>query len=194
MFALAMPTAVIFTFLAEPLTTLMGGQQYLPEGAVALVLMIWSIPIGWMNSLTQYALIALDMQTQITRAFFAAVLFNIVTNMLFIPQYGFVAAAITTIASELVLFIPWALMMQRGLGGRLPWLGMLWKPAAATGIMALAALLTPGGHMPGLAAGSVAYGLALLALRPLEPEEQRLLARMLPARLMPWARRLRLAA
>ncbi len=194
MFALAMPTAVIFTFLAEPLTTLMGGQQYLPEGAVALVLMIWSIPIGWMNSLTQYALIALDMQTQITRAFFAAVLFNIVTNMLFIPQYGFVAAAITTIASELVLFIPWGLMMQRGLGGRLPWLGMLWKPAAAAGIMALAALLTPGGHILGLAAGCIAYGLALLALRPLEPEEQRLLARMLPARLMPWARRLRLAA
>jgi O-antigen/teichoic acid export membrane protein len=194
LFTLAMPTAVIFTFLAEPLTTLMGGQQYLPEGAVALVLMIWSIPIGWMNSLTQYALIALDMQTQITRAFFAAVLFNIVTNMLFIPQYGFVAAALTTIASELVLFIPWGLMMQRGLGARLPWMGLLWKPAAAAGVMTLAALAAPGGLLPGLIIGCAAYGVSLLALHPLDSNEQRLLGRMLPARLMPWARRLRLAA
>ena len=106
LFALTLPLAVAFTILAEPLTLILAGERYLPNGAIALQLMIWSIPIGWMNSLTQYILISLGMQRLITRAFALAVTFNLVANYLLIPQYGFQAAAIATIASELVLFLP----------------------------------------------------------------------------------------
>src|SRR4029079_3121711 len=42
----ALPLAVIFTFLAYVLTGILGGSEYLPDGAIATQLMIWSIPIG----------------------------------------------------------------------------------------------------------------------------------------------------
>src|SRR5690606_25974279 len=74
--SVALPTAVIFTFMATPLVALLGGAEFLPDSAIATQLMIWSIPIGWMNSLTQYVLIALDLQRHITRAFFVGVGFN----------------------------------------------------------------------------------------------------------------------
>jgi O-antigen/teichoic acid export membrane protein len=170
--SLALPIAVGFTVLAEPLTYIMGGQQYLPAGAIAIQLMIWSIPIGWMNSLTQYVLVALDMQRMITRAFIAAVAFNIISNLIFIPQFSYQAAAITTIFSELALFIPFAILTARGMGQSIGWMSLLWRPVLATGAMLAVVIL--GAPLPMLlvlAVASVVYGVVLLALKPFSPEE-----------------------
>jgi O-antigen/teichoic acid export membrane protein len=187
--AVAFPLAVTFTFMAEALTWFLGGAAYLPDGAVALRIMIWSIPIGWMNSLTQYALVALDLQRRITVAFAIAVAFNVSANLLLIPAYGFQAAALTTIASELVLFVPFALLMQSKLG-RLPWPAIIGRPALAAGIMAGVTLsgwtlLHPA---IGIAAGVVIYPLVLLALKPLSDAEWRLLSPIIPARARRWLR------
>lgn len=190
MWVLALPTAVGFTFLAVPLMAFMGGSQYLPEGAIALVLMSWSIPLGWMNSLTQYALIALDLQRRITIAFFCAVLFNIVTNIVLIPPYSFVAAAITTIASEFVLFVLFAILMNRGLKTRLNWAEILWRPAVATGVMfGVAYALSAFNVLVALAIASVVYVSVLIALKPLDENERELFAKILPTRLIPLVRR-----
>jgi O-antigen/teichoic acid export membrane protein len=180
---LAFPLAVWFTFLAEPLTYFMGGQQYLPDGAIAIQLMIWSIPIGWMNSLTQYALVALDLQRFITRAFFIAVSFNLVTNLLLIPAFSYPAAALTTIASEAVLLIPFLLLMRRGLDMPLRWIDLVWRPAAATIVMLMTTFIlwrsVPSVALP---IGTLVYGTALFFLRPLAENELALFRRMLPGR------------
>ena len=179
----ALPLAVLFTFLAHTLTFILGGAQYLPDGAIATQLMIWSIPFGWINSLTQYVLIALDLQRRITLAFILAVSFNIVTNLIFIPQYGFQAAAITTIFSEIILLLPFGLLLHGALG-RLPWWGMVWRPAAASAVMFGAlALLWPLQPMIALAAGLAVYPALLLALRPFAPDEIERLLPLLPGRL-----------
>jgi O-antigen/teichoic acid export membrane protein len=156
LFSLALPVAIVFTFLAYALTGLLGGAEFLPDGAIALQLMIWSIPIGWMNSLTQYVLIALDLQRRITRAFALGVSFNIVTNLIFIPTYGYQAAALTTIASELILFVAFAWLLHSELG-RIAWWGLLWRPLAA-GVVMLTMLLIGWAVLP-----LVALPLALLA-------------------------------
>ncbi len=183
MVALAVPTAVLFTLLAEPLTYLMGGQQYLPDGAIAIQLMIWSIPLGWMNSLTQYALVALDLQKRITGAFTLAVAFNIVSNALLIPTFSYQAAALTTIASEFVLFVPFALLMERGLGERIAWHKLLWRPFTAAGAMLLAAWALSGvSLLLALGVASVVYVVVLGLLRPLDAEERARFAQMLPQR------------
>ena len=69
LFILALPIAVAFTFLASPLIRILGGAAYLPDSAIALQIMIWSIPIGWVNSVTQYVLISVNQQRFLTRAF-----------------------------------------------------------------------------------------------------------------------------
>ncbi|MGB1287860.1 MAG: flippase, partial [Aggregatilineales bacterium] len=184
LFAFSVPIAVGFTFMAEPLTFLMGGQQYLPDSAIAIQLMIWSIPIGWMNSLTQYALIALDLQRSITRAFFAAVGFNIIVNIIFIPQYGFQAAAIATIFSEMVLLVPFGILMHRGLEQPIGWMSLLWRPViAATGMMAVTLLLTPVQVILALIVGSGVYLMIFFGLRPLEQHEIAILETILPGRI-----------
>lgn len=181
--ATALPVAVIFTFTADFLAGALGGAQYLPDGAIATQLMIWSIPIGWMNSLTQYVLIALDMQRRIMRAFVLAVAFNIITNLIFIPQYGYRAAALTTIASEAVLFIPFARLLTEAMG-ELPWLSMIWKQAAAAaamfGVVALGWAVQPA---LAIAIGLIIYGGLLWLLKLFNHEETARLLPLIPARL-----------
>ncbi|MBI1259799.1 MAG: oligosaccharide flippase family protein [Chloroflexi bacterium] len=179
----ALPVAVAFTFMAYTLVGLLGGSQFLPEGAIATQIMIWSIPIGWMNSLTQYVLIAVDMHRRITRAFVIAVAFNIIANLLFIPQYGFQAAAVITIFSEAVLLIPFARLLHEALGS-LPWVGMIWRPIVASAAMLLV-LGVGWTFQPVLAliiCGLVYIGV-LLALRPLSADEFARLLPLLPSRL-----------
>lgn len=182
LFSAAIPIAIIFNFGAWSLVGLLGGAEYLPDSAIATQLMIWSIPIGWMNSLTQYVLVALDLHRKITRAFVVAVVFNVVTNLIFIPTYGYAAAAITTILSELVLFIPFVLLLQ-GAVGSIPWFSMLWKPAAA-GVVMLGMMLVTWNIQPLLAliAGGSAYIATWIALRGFSDDEWGRLMPLLPGR------------
>ncbi|MEO8395331.1 MAG: polysaccharide biosynthesis C-terminal domain-containing protein, partial [Chloroflexota bacterium] len=179
----ALPLAVAFTFMAYTLVGLLGGSQFLPEGALATQIMIWSIPIGWMNSLTQYVLIAVDMHRRITRAFVVAVAFNIIANLIFIPPYGYQAAAIITILSEAVLLVPFARLLHEALGS-LPWVGMVWRPivAAAAMLLVLGVGWTLQPVLASIASGLV-YGGLLLALRPLSTDELARLLPLLPSRL-----------
>jgi O-antigen/teichoic acid export membrane protein len=179
---LALPVAVAFTFLAEFLTGVLGGAAFLPDGAIATQIMIWSIPVGWMNSLTQYALIAVDRQRQITGAFALAVGFNIVTNLLFVPGYGYQAAAITTILSEGVLFVTFIRLMASS-GIRPNWLNVIARPALAGALMFGATALGWALHpLIGLALGGAVYTGAVLALRVFTPEELKRAAGLLPGR------------
>ena len=183
MIALALPIAVGFTVLATPLTLILAGASYLPNGAIALVIMIWSIPFGWMNSLTQYALIALNLQRYITWAFVFAVLFNIITNIIFIPIYGFQAAAVTTIFSEVALLLPFFWLMNRGIGERVNWLNLVWRPVVATLAMgSVAFALLQINMLLALMLASVAYLVVLFALKPLDAHEIAILRPMLPER------------
>ncbi|MBZ0282834.1 MAG: oligosaccharide flippase family protein [Anaerolineae bacterium] len=183
LFSTALPLAVIFTFMAYTLTEVLAGAEFLPDGAIATQLMIWSIPIGWMNSLTQYVLIALDLQRRITRSFMLAVSFNIISNLILIPTYGYSAAALTTIASELALLIPFALLLH-GAMGRINWFGLLWKPIAATGVL-VGVLLAgwPIQSFLALIVGTAAYLGVLLTLRPLDADELARLTPLLPGRI-----------
>ena len=140
--AMALPLAVWMTMAARILTTILGGAQYLPEGAIAIQLMVWSIPIGWVNSLTQYALIAVDKQRRVTIAFLIATSFNIIVNLIFIPQYGFQAAALSTIASEAALLIPFLWVLRHEMPGlSLKTVAeLLWRPVLAGAAMWLVIL------------------------------------------------------
>jgi O-antigen/teichoic acid export membrane protein len=182
MFGLALPVAVATTFLAYPLINLLGGPRYLPDGANALQLMVWFIPIGWINSLTNYVLIALDQQRAMRWAFLAGVGFNIVANLIFIPQYGYRAAAIVTIFSEIVLLASFYVLLRKALAP-VPWLGLLWKFGAAGLIMAaVMAVLWPVAPLLALMVGVLAYPLALVLFRPFSGWELGRFAALLPGR------------
>jgi len=172
----ALPLAVASAFLAESLVGILGGQEFLPNGALALAVMAWSMPIGWINSVTNYALIAAGQQRALTRAFLIGLAFNIVTNALFIPTFSFVAAAVTTIFSEIVEGAAFYVYVRRHIG-RVDWVAVLAKPFLAAGVMAglTGAFAVSGMALMGLVLGVAAYGAVLWIGHALAPQERAML-------------------
>jgi O-antigen/teichoic acid export membrane protein len=189
LFMVALPVAVVTTFIAEPLIKVLGGAEYLPAGGVALQLMIWSIPIGWINSVTNYVIVALDRQRTLTIAFVIGVVFNIGTNLIFLPLYSYRAAAIITIFSEGALLLAFYWIIRQEIGG-LGWRVMLWRPVLA-GLVLLGSLLLIWQVAPlgGLLLSPVIYGVALVILRPFKPEELERVAPLLPGQVRRWVLR-----
>lgn len=182
LFILALPIAVAFTFLATPLIRILGGAAYLPDSALALQIMIWSIPIGWVNSVTQYVLISVNQQRFLTRAFVIGVLFTGVANLLLAPRFGYIASAALLLPAELALFFPFAWAVRRHVTA-MPWLRLAAGPllAAAANIGATWGLERVGvPTVMALALGLGVYGAALLLLGVFRGEDFDLVRDRLP--------------
>jgi O-antigen/teichoic acid export membrane protein len=176
--ALALPLAVATTFVAPTLMLILGGREYLPHSAIALQIMIWSIPFGWINSITNYVLIALGQQTKLTRAFAIGLAFNAIANLLLIPRFSYVAAAAITILSELVEGLPFYYYVEKSLGPLL-WIRMLWKLfASAAAMFGVTWALWEVNALLALAAGLAAYSLGVWGLRAFGPEERAVFAQL----------------
>jgi O-antigen/teichoic acid export membrane protein len=185
LFIVALPIAVFFTFEATTLIRILGGAAYLPESAIVLRVMIWSIPIGFINSVTQYALIAVNQQRYLTRAFVVGVAFTAISNWLLVPRFGAVAAAALLIPAELSLFIPFARAVHRYIAP-MPWVGLLGRPLLATAVnLAIVWGLERAGlpTMVAVAAGFTAYVAVLFILGAFRGDEFAVLRNSLNRRL-----------
>jgi O-antigen/teichoic acid export membrane protein len=186
------------TFLAEPLVYLVGGAKYLniPEtmrifgrefhytggSDLALRVIIWSIPIGFVNSVTQYVLIAVNQQRYLTRAFILGVVCNVVGNLLVIPSLGYVGSALVTILSEFSLLFPFYSSVRRHVGV-VPWFSICIPPLISVAIMgAVIYALTAAGLSVWLNVfiGCMAYVLALVITGALGGEDMAIVGRALP--------------
>ncbi len=183
---MAFPLAVFSTFAAGLLVGVLGGAEFLPHGAIALSVMIWSIPFGWVNSVTNYALIAVNQQRALTRAFAIGLAFNVAANLILIPQFSYVGAAGATILSEIVEGAAFYVYVRRHIAP-VNWLQVLGRPALAALVMAGVTWVWAAGGSAGLGLlyGIAAYAIALWLLGALSSEEKRLLAPLLPARFRP---------
>ena len=173
---IAVPIALGITVLAYDITLLIWDARFLPESAIALQILVWYVPGSFWNGLTQYVLIAVGQQRWITGGFFLATAFNVVANLLLVPSYGLVAAAWTTVASEVVLFVPFAVIVRRSLGtlpfwreALAPLIGGLASAAVALGISRLG-----GPSLVVVGAALSVYAVVWLAQRPLDRAEWRL--------------------
>ena len=123
--------------LGETIRTFNCGELTSGSGSVlALQLIIWSIPVGFVNSVTQYVLIAADQQRYLTKAFAFGVAFNLVGNLLLIPVFSFIGAAVVTILSEICLLVLFARRVHRSVGTT-PWPDLVWRPLVSAAAMGL---------------------------------------------------------
>ncbi len=176
----ALPLAAGTALLAEPIIGLVGGPSFLPDGALALTLLISFLPFSYFNGLTQYVLIALGRQRALTAAFVVAVIFNLTANLLLIPRWGFVGAAVVTVASELVLLVPFTWLARQHLPSVSP-LRELREPLLATLLMAPVVWWLRDAIHPAaaVAAGALVYPIALWSLGGIDPDQRAMLRSLL---------------
>src|SRR6266545_2647257 len=177
----AFPIAVVTTMLASDMVILFvgrrGAAQYLGVSDWALAILIWFLPLSYVNGLTQYIMIALDRQAAITRSFAVMAAFNFVANLILIalfPAYGIYIASVLTVLSEVVLYATF-LPLLRQEDAEPPLAALSWRPAVAALLMGAAMwAIYPLGPLAAAAVAPLAYGAALWALGAFGAEERAL--------------------
>jgi len=87
---------------AGPAVRLLLGAQY-AESADALKILIWAVVLRYINYALNIALLAAGRERVFVRTSLVCLAVNFIGNLVFIPMYSWRAAAVLTIATELVL-------------------------------------------------------------------------------------------
>jgi O-antigen/teichoic acid export membrane protein/glycosyltransferase involved in cell wall biosynthesis len=161
---LAVATAVglVFLLFAEQLVVLSSGQEF-AAGADALRLLAPYPVLFFANAVMWRVLIAAEHDWVLLKIAASVLTLNVALNVALLPPYGFRAAAVTAVASEVVSITASAIVLRRRMGF-LPSPRYAWAIGLA-GLAALAvALLVPGPWPFALAGALAVYTLILLVL------------------------------
>jgi O-antigen/teichoic acid export membrane protein len=97
---LVVPLMVGTLFLSDGIIKLIGGNQFFESGLVLRILVFALVAIFFSN-FSNAIMIAGNKQKRLMWITFIAAVFNIVFNLIFIPSYSYIAAAIVAVLTEL---------------------------------------------------------------------------------------------
>lgn len=140
--AVALPLAVGGWALAGDLIPLLYGEQY--AGSVwVLQVVIWAVPLMFVTEFLGYVVLIGRREQSVARAVILSSSANVLGNLLLIPFFGIVAAAVMTVVTELVLLLQYIWLVRHELRA-MHALQMVLRPLGAVTIMAVVTLLLRG--------------------------------------------------
>jgi O-antigen/teichoic acid export membrane protein len=171
---MALPIAAGGWVLARPLVSFLFTAAYAPA-APLLAILIWVVPLMFASEFLGYVVVVSGHEQRVARAVVVSTCVNVAVNTVLVPRLGFFAAAVMTVITEVVLVAQY-LWLLRSLLKKFAWSKILGRPLLATGVM-LAVVLALRGLplLVDIGIGAAVYGVMLLALRVLGPDELRLL-------------------
>lgn len=98
----AFPIAVGGSVLAGQIVPFLFKDGYLPA-IPALQIIIWTVPLIYTSEFLGYVVVINNQERKVAQAVLFSTGFNVLVNLLMVPRFGFVAAAITTVVTEAVL-------------------------------------------------------------------------------------------
>ncbi len=75
------------------------------RATAAFQIMVWILPLRFMNYLFAVSLVAANLQKKRLNAAIICAFFNIIINLMLIPPFGFLGAALATLLTEIILFV-----------------------------------------------------------------------------------------
>lgn len=179
MLAASLPLTLVLLLAARPLLEATAGDRY-GAAAGALQILAFYPLLAFSNGLLWRILIATRMERVLLAVAASILVLNVALNLVFIPRYGYRAAAVTSIVSE-ACSLAIALVAVRRWVGFLPRLGYLPAVLVAGLAMAGVILLLPIERLVAAMAGGIVYVCVLVLL----PGTVRLTARELKGLLKP---------
>jgi O-antigen/teichoic acid export membrane protein len=152
--------AVLMLAFPEDIITYTAGPEY-SDAAVALQLLAPYVLFGFVNAGLWRVLLARNRDRTLLGMSATVLVVNVALNLVFIPIYGYKAAAVVSVVSEALILVPIAIAVHRD--GFLPNLRYARLVAVAAGAMALVAWLLPGPAVVVGALASAVYAAILLA-------------------------------
>jgi O-antigen/teichoic acid export membrane protein len=160
------PIAVVGLVLAEPIMRVIGSAEFVADGTPTLAVLFAAVGVTFLNGTVSQALFAAHQQAFLVRLNVVNLAINIGLNLVLIPLWGAVGAAVALLVTELIGQLVASWKLSRHSAYRTPWafaVRLLVSLAAAAGV---AVLLRPAPVLAALAAAGAAYVLVNVAIGP----------------------------
>jgi O-antigen/teichoic acid export membrane protein len=102
---LSIPSAFGLSILSRPLLLTMTTSKFVPDGVYIIPLVVLSIVFWGMEQIFMVSLLIFKRRKIFLIAFICGALTNFILNIIFVPQYGILAAAITTLIAYIMITV-----------------------------------------------------------------------------------------
>ena len=141
MIILGLPLAAGVTVLSQNIILILYHSAF-SQSVVALQILIWTIPLLFLTTTFGTFLISMDKQVLAIKLTFIYMIFNVLVNLVAIPHFSYLGAAVVTVLTELVNFVMLFHYMSKFVC-KVPIHKFVWKPVLATAIMSLFMIWVP---------------------------------------------------
>lgn len=162
LFIAGIPISVGTTLLADRIILLIYGEEYYLS-IMALKILIWTIPVIFISYVIGTLFASINRQVLSLKISAFAMALNVVTNLVLIPKYSFLGAAVTTVITYAVSFILSFYFISR-LTCKIPIASFALKPIVANAIMGVFILSFAGINLFLLIASSAAIYTIMLTI------------------------------
>ena len=106
----ALPIFIFVYFFGREIIGLISSESFLSTAESygsdsVLILLVIALCLSFFSTLCSFTMVAFNQQKRVLWVNAGGALFNLFTNLYFIPLYGFMGAAMTSIASEILILI-----------------------------------------------------------------------------------------
>lgn len=167
----SLPIAAGTALLADQLVPVLYKADYLPS-VPALAIVMWVVPLMYVSEFLGYVIVINGHEKLVARSVLVSTSANIALNLVLVPLFGFIAAAVMTVLTEAVLVAQYLWLLREQLR-TMDW-QQLARPFFATAVMAVAVIALRGIPLwSNVAIAVLVYGGMLLALRVVGGDEWR---------------------
>ena len=103
MLIIGLPISVGITLLADKIILLIFGAEYIPS-VIALQILTWAIVLIFARTAFERVLESANRQIIVTNVFGGCALLNVILNVILIPRYSYIGAAVATLITDFAVF------------------------------------------------------------------------------------------
>ena len=122
--------------ISDKIIDLIGGNKGFADSPAVLNILMIALGFIFLGALFSNIIIAANKQKRLAQIYLIGMLFNVVTNFIFIPKYSYFGAAATTVATELLVTTLMIIVVYRALKF-VPSFVIIFKAILASILMAL---------------------------------------------------------
>ena len=173
-----LPIATGMSLLADEIIHLLYGEQF-ANSVIALEILAWDVLLIFICLPLGFMLVAINRQNRMAVIVGGCALLNVVLNLILIPGFSYIGAAIATLITETVLFMAYFYVISKYLY-KLPLHKIVVRPLIATAVIALFIQLCSGLNLVVIIiSATVLYLVVLYLIGGFDEEDRRLLSALI---------------
>ena len=130
------PMIVGVVFISDKIIKLLGDGEGFKDSPLVLNILMMALGFIFLGALFSNIIIAANKQKQLAQIYFVGMIFNVITNFIFIPRYSYFGAAATTVVTELLVTVLMIFVVYRSIKF-IPSFAILFKVSLASFLMAV---------------------------------------------------------